>query len=161
MWHEVKVGQRWMVLDNGSAKRPFQVERIVYGGPEDRVFGRFTDTGREGSFTLRCLQRGLRSARLVCDADGSEPEKKPLEKVILSAEDKLTASDYRKEVRPRGMTTVSSRCNEAYELHTKQHLPVKEVAARLGVSSSRASSMIMSVKDKLVEQQWLKRAVGR
>jgi len=147
--YNVNAGETWSVLSTHSRRRiEFVVERIAKIGTDElRAFGTPVGGGKEVSFTVRALSKGLRGARLVRHADGHEPYKPPPDKAPRTVEYTATASDYRKTKAPKGIATASPRMEEACAMREKD-VPVPEIAAHFGVTVSTVSSWLSRVRQK-------------
>lgn len=153
--YNVKVGERWSALLTHSRRRvDFDVTRIEKSGDELRAYGIPVGGGKELSFTVRALSKGLRGARLVRHADGHEPYKPPPDRPLRAAEYTATASDYRRDKAPKGMATASPRMEEAFAMR-EQDKSTEEIATHFGVSKATVLSWLSRVRQKRDDQKSL------
>jgi len=149
----VRVGQVWSVLNLRRFRIEFLIERIA-NAPEPRAFGRYVGSTRdkEISFAVSALAKGMRGARLVRDADGSEPYKPPRDKIADDLDSDATASDFRRTTEPKGFATTSPRMEEAYRMREQGMKPV-EIAKIFGISRSLVSSWCQRVQQKMYDDR--------
>jgi hypothetical protein len=101
MIQSVSAGQLWELAAQAfGAFESFRVERVDGG----MAFGTMVSGGRAASFKVSTLARGLRSSRLVQNADGTRYHKPA--PAMRTQEREPTASDFRRLQPPRGLTAA-------------------------------------------------------
>ena len=144
--NHVARGQLWSLMDSERPRFTFRVKRIL----GRRVVGELAG-GKVRTISLSVLTHGHRGARLVENADGTPVEEiKPI--WTPREEDSRKASDYVREVKPRGVVTARANHAEALAM-SRAGRPHREIAAKFGIDVKLVAGWLRTARDAEMDER--------
>lgn len=151
----VRIDQVWSLLSQDMMRYEMRVLQVG----KHRVIGVMPRSGKRVNVSRRALQRGLRGARLVQEADGSRP---PPDLRALATGDRCLQPPRHvpppRRSEPRGVARAGDRERRALALR-EAGVSTTEIARRLGVKLSTIGGWLTRAREARQEEA-NRRALG-
>ncbi len=151
----IEPGQVWSIVAIMGGRTELSITRI-----EPPIAHGVTPAGRALTIEVRTLAKHFRGARLLRNADGSEPYSAPASAGYRApAREKRSASDLVRTTSPRGVKEVNPR-HRAIAQAVADGEPAEAIGARLGVTARTVTKIAKEVRDADVDARVLARMKG-